>query len=57
MQGINRPLYCQRCGTSEVKDCICSRCGCSIVATKPPAQLVLTRDDRLFLKSLRITAE
>jgi hypothetical protein len=57
MSEIRAPLYCQRCGTSEVKDCICSRCGCSIVATKPPHLWILSLNDRLFLKSLRITAD
>jgi hypothetical protein len=57
MRDIQRPLFCQRCGTSELKDYICSRCGCSIVATTPPLLWLLTYNDRLFLKSLRITAE
>jgi ribosomal protein L32 len=57
MPDINRALYCSSCGSSELKNFRCMACGGHRVGTKPPQMWMLTYNDRLLLKVIRITAE
>jgi hypothetical protein len=54
---IKRALYCVKCGSSELRNFRCLACGGHRIGTKPPPLWLLTFNDRLLLKVLRIAAE